>query len=146
MQYHYAIRRLRRMSDLIRVETLFEASLQGDCNLLAEMKNIRCGGSGRQSDLPDTVAGVQGEEEIVDKFRIVYETLYNSADTQAEMADLLNQVNRMIDNNSVQEVTKINGSKVKEAAGLLKSNKGDVSGGFSSDAILSLGLSDPMAL
>ena len=136
LQYHYAIRRLRRRSDLIRAETLFEASLQGDCNLLAEMKNIRCGGSGRQSDLPDTVAGAQGEEEIVDKFRIVYETLYNSADTQAEMADLLNQVNRMIDNNSVQEVTKINGSKVKEAAGLLKANKGDVSGGFTSDAIL----------
>jgi hypothetical protein len=52
------------------------------------------------------------------------------------MADLLNQVNRMIDNNSVQEVTKITGSKVKEAAGLLKANNGDVSGGFTSDAIL----------
>ena len=44
-QYHYAIRRTRRRSDLTRAETLFESSLQGDCNLLAEMKKVRCGGS-----------------------------------------------------------------------------------------------------
>ena len=36
----------------------------------------------------------------------------------------------------MQEVAKITGSKVKEAACLLKPQKGDVSGGFTSDAIL----------
>ena len=55
-QYHYAIRRARRRSDLTRAEQLFEASMQGDCNLLAEMKKIRCGGPSRRPDLPDTVA------------------------------------------------------------------------------------------
>ena len=49
-QYHYAIRRARGRADLVRAENLFEASLQGDCNLLAEMKKIRCGGSGYHSD------------------------------------------------------------------------------------------------
>ena len=68
-QYHYAIRRVRRRSDLSRVENLFEASMQGDCNLLAEMKKIRCGGSGKQQDLPDTVSGIQGEDGIADKFK-----------------------------------------------------------------------------
>ena len=52
------------------------------------------------------------------------------------MTDLLDKVNRMVGNNSVQEVIKITGSKVKEAACLLKANKGDVSGGFTSDALL----------
>ena len=135
-QYHYAIRRARRKSDLTRAEQLFEASLQGDCNLLAEMKKIRCGGSGRLADLPDEVAGAQGEENIVEKFRTVYESLYNSAGTDPEMAELLNKVNRLISNSSVQEVIKISGSKVKEAASLLKAKKGDVSGGFTSDALL----------
>ena len=67
-QYHYAIRRARGRADLTRAEHLFEASLQGDCNLLAEMKKIRCGGCSNQSELPDTVGGVSGEDEIVQKF------------------------------------------------------------------------------
>ena len=84
-QYHYAIRRLRKKEDLKRAQHLFEASLQGEMNLLAEMKKIRCGGMGGQTDLPDTVDGAQGEEEIADKFKKVYETLYSSAGSQEEI-------------------------------------------------------------
>ena len=134
-QYHYAIRRARGRADLTRAEHLFEASLQGDCNLLAEMKKIRCGGSGN-SDLPDTVAGGNGEDEIVQKFKTVYEALYSSADTQDEMAVLLEKVERLITPNSVMEVNKITASKVKEAACLMKPSKADISGGFTSDALL----------
>ena len=52
-QYHYAIRRVKGRADLTRAEQLFEASLQGDCNLLKEMRRIRCGGTGTTQDLPD---------------------------------------------------------------------------------------------
>ena len=52
---------------------MFEASLKGDIDLLGEMKKIRCGGSGRHTDLPDVVAGAQGEDEIADKFKSVYD-------------------------------------------------------------------------
>ena len=135
-QYHYAIRRVRKRSDLTRAENLFEASLLGDCSLLAEMKKIRCGGSSNHQDLPDTVAGVQGEDNIAEKYKTVYESLYSSADTQAEMSRLMKKVDQLISNSSVQEVAKITGSKVKEAACLMKPKKGDVSGGFTSDALL----------
>ena len=66
----------------------------------------------------------------------MYEALYSSADTQAEMAVLLDKVNSLITPNSMVEVNKITASKVKEAACLMKPNKGDVSGGFTSDALL----------
>ena len=135
-QYHYAIRRNRRKSDLTRAQCLFEASMQGDCQLLAEMKKIRCGGTSSGQDLPDTVAGVQGEREIADKFKTVYETLYSSAESQVEMSQLLEKIDMLINQNSQQEVAKITGSKVKEAACLMKAKKGDVSGGFTSDALL----------
>ena len=135
-QYHYAIRRLRKKSDLTRAKHLFEASLKGDLNLLAEMKRIRCGGVGGQPDLPDCVGGAQGEDEIAEKFKIVYETLYSSASSEDEMTILLDRVTREIHQSSVQEVSKVSGSKVKEAACLLKPRKGDVSGGFTSDALL----------
>ena len=62
--------------------------------------------------------------------------LYSSAASQKEMSTLLEKVNRLVNHTSVQEVSKVTGSKVKEAACLLKAKKGDVSGGFTSDALL----------
>ena len=70
------------------------------------------------------------------KFKVVYETLYSSADTQAEMAELLTKVEALITQNFAQEVLKVTGSKVKEAACQMKPRKGDVSSGFTSDALL----------
>ena len=37
-QYHYAVRRTRRSRDLQRAKKLFEASLEGDMQLIKEMK------------------------------------------------------------------------------------------------------------
>ena len=66
--------------------------------------------------LPDCVDGAEGEEEIVEKFREVYETLYNSA----ESADAVNQIkNSLSDANwqdSLLHVNKITGPTVKSAA------------------------------
>ena len=134
-QYHYAVRRLKRKSDLIQAGKLFVASMEGDLHLLKEMKSAR-GGKGGQSELPETVAGANGQEEIVEKFREVYSTLYNSAESEAEMTDLLARISTMIQDDSVGEVGKVTGAKVKEAVGLLKPKKTDVSGGFTSDGLL----------
>ena len=100
-QYHYAVRRVRKKADLIRAQHLFVASLQGDTDLLSEMRKIRCGGAGGDTELPDVVGDAQGEDEIADKFKTVYETLYSSAGSQQEMASLLDKVNKKVDQNSV---------------------------------------------
>ena len=52
------------------------------------------------------------------------------------MTVLLERVNNQINPNSMQEVNKVTGIKVKEAASLMRPKKGDISGGFTSDAIL----------
>jgi hypothetical protein len=82
-QYHYAVRRAKTGSDLTKAKKLFEASLSSDIELLKEMKNIRRGKG--QDDLPDNVAGANGEEEIVEKFREVYQAVFNSAGSSAEL-------------------------------------------------------------
>ena len=133
-QYHYAVRRLKKKTDQTRAEKLFEASMQGDVDLLREMKILR-GGSDRNSELPDTVDGANGEDEIVEKFKLVYSTLYNSASSQPDMANLKVVVTQLIQSSSVSEVKKVTGAKVKEAVGAMKAMKGDVSGGFTSDAL-----------
>ena len=68
-RFHYAVRRARKSADLVRAKKLFEASEAGCQDLLQEMKTIRNGGKSSCSDLPDNVAGANGEEEIVGKFR-----------------------------------------------------------------------------
>ena len=86
-QYHYAVRRTKRQAKQIKAVKLFEASLSGDIDLLKEMKNIKCGKKA-SAELPDNVAGANGESEIVEKFKEVYQALYNSSGTQEEMEEI----------------------------------------------------------
>ena len=134
-QYHYAVRRAMARGDQAKAEKLLAAALQGDTALLKEMKKIRKGGGG-PPDLPDTVAGANGEEEIVEKFRFVYSSLYNSANSDEEMQLLHDQVQKLITPESVHEVCKVTGSVVKEAVCSMKPRKTDVSACFTTDALL----------
>ena len=129
------MRRAKGKGNHVKAEKLFQASLLGDLDLMAEMKKIRDGGKGK-AELPDNVAGGDGEEEIVDKFRDVYAALYNSAGSQTDMLELRQKIRQLIGPCSVAEVAKITGKVVKEAALSMKPGKGDVSCGFTSDAIL----------
>ena len=79
------------------------------------MKVIRSGGGGcNDIELPDTVAGANGQDEI----------------------ELKAKVARLISVDSVAKVNKLTGAKVKEAVSMMKPGKGDVSGGYHSDALL----------
>ena len=75
-------------------------------------------------------------EGIVEKFRECYSELYNSADTSKEMMNIKEKVNQIIDHNrelSYSEVRKITPSVVKDAVKMMKPQKTDVSGCYSSD-------------
>ena len=134
-KYHYAVNRARKNANNVRAKKLLDASKESKMDLLAEMKNIR--GSGKSSgDLPDNVAGANGEDEIVEKFKIVYSELYNSWGSEEEMSDIKEKVASLIRNqNSMDEVMKITGSIVKEAVCSMKAGKGDVSQGYTSDTL-----------
>lgn len=83
-----------------------------------------------------TIGGVTGEKKIVEKFCEVFSKLYNSAGTGKEMSDLNSKISSLIKEDSVEEVKKITSGVMKKTTLLMKSGKGDVSGGFTSDAIL----------
>ena len=82
-KYHMAIKRVRRMADKIKSQKLFEAAMEGSLDLLNEMKKSH--GGKHSHDLPESVGGAKGEEEICEKFKFVYEELYNSAKTTTQM-------------------------------------------------------------
>ena len=118
-----------------RAENLLAAAFDGDTALLREMKVIKQGGGG-PPELPDTVGGANGEQEIVEKFRLVYSGLYNSAGTEEEMRALHDKIDKLISHDSLSEVAKITGMVVKTAVCSMKPRKSDVSNCYTSDAIL----------
>ena len=123
------------MSNAIRARSLLEAGQHGSVNLLKEMKSIK-GSKKSSANLPDNVAGVSGEQLIVEEFRSVYSALYNSYDTSELMTELKAELNNKINADSIHEADKITGQVVKKAATRMKPDKSDVSGGFTSNAIL----------
>ena len=134
-QYHHAVRKAKARCDRTKAEKLLVAALQGDTALLKEMKIIRRGGGG-PAELPDTVAGGNGEEEIVEKFKLVYSGLYNSASTNEEMQVLQDTVEKLVTPEAVSEVSRVTGASVKAAVCNMKPRKSDVSSCFTSDALL----------
>ena len=134
-QYHYAIRRTKKMSNSLRARNLLEASKTGSCELLKEMKKI-VGSKKGSHDLPDSVGGATGEDEVVEEFRKVYNALYNSSGTSDDMFDLKAKIAAEISDGSVVEADKITGQIVKDAACRMKPKKSDISQSFTSDAIL----------
>ena len=134
-QYHYAVRRAKGKASHTKAEKLFEAAMKGDTDLISEMKKIRNGSGNMKEELPDNVGNANGEEEIVEKFKEVYSSLYSSSGSEPQMQLLSQEVNNLISKQSNSEVARITGQIVKEAALSMKPGKGDVSGGFTSDAI-----------
>ena len=85
--------------------------------------------------MPDTVAGANGEEEIVLKCCDIYSVLYNSAGKQKGMEDLKKEVSQSI-GEAKHEIDKVTAIVVKEAVMSMKSKKSDVTESFTLDDLL----------
>ena len=59
-QYHHAVLRVKRNRKEHQAEVLLVAAMEGDVQLLKEMKTIKKGGSAANSELPDPVGGSVG--------------------------------------------------------------------------------------
>ena len=86
--------------------------------------------------MPETLEGKSSEDEIVKKFKEVYEDLYNSSESVEAMRELKLKLKEMINEDAINEVNKITGNKVKLACSKMKPGKSDVSGSYTSDILL----------
>ena len=70
-----------------KAHVLLEAARSGDKALLLEMRRVM--GSKHQSqEIPESLEGAVGHSGVFDKFKSLYEVLYNSAGTEGRMEDL----------------------------------------------------------
>ena len=134
-QYHQAVLKVRRQREQHQAEELLVAAMEGDVQLLKEMKTIRKGKHGGSCELPDSVGGAVGEDNIAEMFKEAYEKLYNSAPSQGEMTDLKAEMEQLMGIADKDQVFKVTGVIVKEAVAKLKPGKTDVSGSYVSNAL-----------
>ena len=134
-KYHYAIRKCKAAADATRLQKLLEASQSGDAHLLREMKSIK-GGKKQHSTVTEHLDGVDGREAISEKFKNVYEALYNSAGSSDEMNEIKEKLKDLIGLGSIAQVNRVTGKVVKEACARMKPGKADVTGSFTSDVLL----------
>ena len=106
--------------------------MHGENQLVNKMKSISKVGC---PDLPDTVGGVDGEENITELFKKSYEALFTSAPTGYETELVRDRLKQLIDISAMDEINKVDANSVKYAAHKLKHGKCDVSNGFMSDAL-----------
>ena len=135
-QFRYAVRRVKRAGKLHQARGLFQTAMEGDLELMKELRRTKSG-KGEVDDIADTVDDVTGAPNIANKFKEVFNTLYNSSGSKEGMK-LVNQRIRelMGKENSEVEIEKLTPDVVKRAALLMKKHKMDISQGYSSDALL----------
>ena len=130
-KYHYAVRCAKRNAEEINSNILLEAAKRGDTDLMNELKKYR-NSKNKSTIRPEVVENADNPDDIVDKFRNVYNTLYNSnTSNMEEIKELLT-----LNEEDCLEVKKITGKIVKQAAAKMKPGKNDVTGSFSSEALL----------
>ena len=64
--------------------------------IFAEWPKSHESGESFVEELTDTVDGVSGEQEVANKFKEVYEALYNCTDTSKEMETINDRISSLI--------------------------------------------------
>ena len=132
VKFRSAVRKIKCEANSAKAFTFLAAAESGDQALLREMRKV-LGRKNQPQEIPDSLEGAVGHSAVLEKFRSLYEALYNSAGTQAKVDELLERMNGMIDCRSEGEVRKITAEEVAKACRRMKSGKIDVSQGYSSD-------------
>ena len=132
IKFRAAVRKAKTELNSSKGRAFLEAAECGDTALLKEMKRVM-GPKRAGQEPPDSLEGAVGQDAVLEKFRQLYEALYNSAGTAAQMAELKVIVESRVNCTAEKEVKKITGAVVANAARRMKSGKVDVSQAFTSD-------------
>ena len=132
VKFRAAVRRARSEANSAKAQVMLMAAQSGDQQLLSEMRKVM-GSKYQPQALPESFEGVTGHIEVVDKFRDLYEQLYNSASTEEQMEDIRLKMEGMIDCRAEAQVRKIQPAVVAAACKRMKGGKVDVSSSYASN-------------
>jgi hypothetical protein len=123
VQYHYAVRRLKRNSETLRKEKMAESLLNNKCrDFWTEVKKLK----GNSVHYTNTLENKDDPYEIASHFADKYNKLYNSVPSdKCKIQRVKECVDMKIADNQVLSDFKLNCSDISKAIKYLKSNKSD---------------------
>ena len=127
--YHYQIRKNRKMTEIIKKNSLLNACINNNGDIFKEIRKLRK----VTPTIPSTIDGVNSN--IQDHFSAIYRRLYNSVDDKENLKPIIEEINRKIDHSSLIDVLKVTPELVTEAINHLKPDKHDPIIRFSSDCL-----------
>ena len=80
---------------MVLATKFLEASERGEMDLLKEMKHIR-GSKNKGQSMPEMIDGKTSDDEIIKKFKEVYEELYNSSESVDAMMTIKMKLKELI--------------------------------------------------
>ena len=129
-QYHYQIRKNRKMNDIIKKNRLLNACINNNGDIFDEIKKLR--------KAPPTVSTmIDGVSyKIESHFANTYRQLYDSIEDDHNLTPVAEHLSKAVDSNSHVYVDKITASLVKNAINHLKNNRNDPINDFTSDCLI----------
>ena len=129
--FHYVCRKVKKKKEKIQQEKMLQHFVGGNItNLIKKLKNQRCQGSEKVSNLID---GNIGKANIANHFASKYSKLYNLYDSSNETLEFINELD--INDNDFNEVELVTPEVVYKAILCIKYNSNDVNFSFKSNAI-----------
>ena len=127
--FHFQFRKCKKAEDLITKNTLLDACINGNGDIFLEIKKLR-------KAKPVVATSVDGvTEDIPGHFRGIFKEIYNSANDEEELLDVLNEVESKINESSLDDVQLVTPDIVRQASKNLNDSKSDPQLNFSSDCI-----------
>lgn len=132
VKYRSAVRKAQAQANKESAQALMAAAESGNQALMAQMRRTM-GNKKATQELPHSLEGAEEETEIVEKFRDLYNQLYNSCSTEEEVEVLLAGLRSKIDCRQEGEISKMTTAVVRRACSKMKPGRKDVSESYSSD-------------
>ena len=121
MQYKYAVRRLKRCTDILTNDKFVESLVNENKCIFSEIRKLRSKGRGFSSRIDDYV----GQKPIANHFADIYSRLFNNVNGDSDLDSLEQSIQKNISSTSSNVIRKIDSSLVKKAVNNMKTNKQD---------------------
>ena len=127
--YHFQYRKCKKAEAMIVKNKLLDACINGNGDIFAEIRKLR-------KSKPTVATSMDGEKnDIPGHFKNIFEDIYNSANDQDEMKEVLIEVESKINETSLGDVDLVTPEIVQQASKNLNESKSDPQLNFSSDCI-----------
>ena len=127
--YHFQYRKCKKAEIIIIKNKLLDACINGNGDIFTEIKKLR-------KSKPIVATSMDGvKDDIPGHFKNIFKDIYNSANDQAELLEVMKEVEAKINYDSLNDVDLVTPEIVRQASKSLNDSKSDPCLNFSSDCI-----------